>query len=74
MDFLELMNSFKSEDNTEEYKKAERTVYCPKCKSKMIQRKSRPGLKSKFWYGCSSYPKCKSIVLDINLKDKHYIK
>jgi ssDNA-binding Zn-finger/Zn-ribbon topoisomerase 1 len=50
-----------------------RDVYCPNCGSIMIKRKSRPGLKSKYWYGCGSYPKCRSIVLDINLKEKHFI-
>lgn len=52
----------------------EKHIYCPSCGSEMIKRKSRPGLASKFWYGCGNYPACKSIVLDINLKDKHFIK
>lgn len=51
-----------------------KNVYCPSCGSVMIKRKSRPGLKSKYWYGCSSYPKCTSIVLDINLKEKYFTK
>jgi predicted RNA-binding Zn-ribbon protein involved in translation (DUF1610 family) len=50
----------------------ERIVYCPNCGSNMIKRKSRPGLKSNFWYGCSSFPNCRSIILDINLKDKYF--
>ena len=69
MNILELKNKITKE--REEPPRLKR-VYCPKCKSLMVERESRPGLKSKHWYGCSAYPKCKSIVLDINLKDKHY--
>ena len=65
MDFLEMMNKFKKEET-------KGVVYCPTCREPMIKRASRPGLKSKFWYGCSNYPLCRSIILDINLKDKHY--
>lgn len=37
--------------------------FCPKCGSKMILRTAKTGkyAGSKFW-GCSSFPKCKSII------------
>lgn len=81
MDFKDLMTKLrkKAGDSLEVKKEhsysrlpSERIVYCPKCGSKMIKRRSKPGLKSQFWYGCSDYPGCRSIVLDINLKNKHY--
>lgn len=68
MNILEVINKFAK---TEEI---EKNVYCPKCGKTMIKRKSKPGLKSEYWYGCSGYPGCRSIILDINLKEHHYKK
>ena len=38
-------------------------IVCPKCGSIMIRRKASKGLNAgKEFYGCSNYPKCRSII------------
>ena len=44
-------------------KKASPPPLCPKCNNPMVKRTAKKGAKTgkKFW-GCSQYPKCKSVV------------
>ena len=35
-------------------------LYCPKCKSVLIRRKSK--FSDGYWYGCSDYPGCKYLI------------
>lgn len=42
--------------------KKDDTVYCPDCSSKMIKRANNWG--KGFWWGCSSFPKCRTTKKD----------
>lgn len=39
------------------------TIMCPKCGAPMVKRKAKKGINAgSFFYGCSNYPKCRSII------------
>jgi len=69
MDFINLIKDLNSKTETLE---REKTVYCPSCGSKMIKRKNK--WKDTYWYGCSDFPNCRSVIQEKALRDRHFKK
>ena len=40
-------------------KEVKEIIPCPKCDGKILEKKTKRG---KIFYGCSNYPKCKTII------------
>jgi DNA-directed RNA polymerase subunit RPC12/RpoP len=45
-----------------EHPQPEEPVYCKQCGAKMVQRVRTSTLPTKYFLGCSKYPRCRSVI------------